>query len=81
MLSREPSPETSAVQADQITGLRSVFAELPPEQSRALVLAAIYGHTAAEISVLESIPLGTAKTRIRAGLGKVCRACSERRLR
>jgi RNA polymerase sigma-70 factor (ECF subfamily) len=71
MLSSEPSPEASAEVSSEINGLRAAFADLPHEQRRALVLAAIYGRTAAEISVIESIPLGTAKTRIRAGLGKV----------
>ena len=45
--------------------------QVPPEQARALLLAAFYGHTAEEISVSEGIPLGTAKTRIRLGLRKV----------
>jgi RNA polymerase sigma-70 factor (ECF subfamily) len=71
MLSGEPAPEASAEVSSEIDGLRAAFADLPHEQRRALVLAAIYGRTAAEISVIESIPLGTAKTRIRAGLGKV----------
>jgi RNA polymerase sigma-70 factor (ECF subfamily) len=71
MLSGEPAPEASAEVRSEINGLRAAFAGLPQEQRRALVLAAIYGRTAAEISVIESIPLGTAKTRIRAGLGKV----------
>jgi RNA polymerase sigma-70 factor (ECF subfamily) len=35
------------------------------------VLAYFYGMTAAEISEREAIPLGTAKTRIRAGLTKL----------
>jgi RNA polymerase sigma factor (sigma-70 family) len=44
---------------------------LPDEQRRAVVLASLYSRTAAEISEIESIPLGTAKTRIRAGLLKL----------
>ena len=44
---------------------------LPPEQARAVVLALIGGRTAAEVSVHEGIPLGTAKTRIRTGLRRV----------
>ena len=44
---------------------------IPHEQRRAVLLAAINGHTAQEVSEIESIPLGTAKTRIRAGLLKL----------
>jgi RNA polymerase sigma factor (sigma-70 family) len=44
---------------------------LPVEQRRAIILAALYGRTAEEVSVSENIPLGTAKTRIRAGLQKL----------
>ena len=44
---------------------------LPPEQARAVVLAVIGGRTAAEVSAVEHIPLGTAKTRIRTGLRRV----------
>jgi DNA-directed RNA polymerase specialized sigma24 family protein len=50
--------------------MSEALATLPPEQSRAVVLAAVYGYTAAEVSKAESIPLGTAKTRIRLGLLK-----------
>ena len=41
------------------------------ERARAVVLAVIGGCTAAEISRRESIPLGTAKSRIRIGLEKL----------
>ena len=43
----------------------------PTDQRRALVLAAIGGRTAKEISESEGIPLGTAKTRIRSGMLKL----------
>ena len=49
----------------------AAFEQIPREQGRAVMLAALYGHTAQEVSDLESIPLGTAKTRIRAGLLKL----------
>jgi RNA polymerase sigma factor (sigma-70 family) len=65
-LSREPAPE-----------VRRALAVLPVEQQRALVLAAVYGKTAAEISASESIPLGTAKTRIRAGMTKLRAALAD----
>jgi len=38
---------------------------LPRAQRQALLLSAFFGQTAAEVSRLEQIPLGTAKTRIR----------------
>lgn len=41
---------------------------LSSEQQRAVVMASLHGRTAAEIADIEGIPLGTAKTRIRAGL-------------
>jgi RNA polymerase sigma factor (sigma-70 family) len=69
--SAEPSPEDSATVDDSVSRLRVVLERLAPEQRRALLLAAFYGRTAAEISAQESIPLGTAKTRIRTALGKV----------
>lgn len=44
---------------------------LPPEQARAVVLAVVAGCTATEVSAREHIPVGTAKTRLRAGLIKL----------
>ena len=41
---------------------------MPEEQRRALLLAALFGYTAREISAIEEIPLGTAKTRIRTAM-------------
>jgi RNA polymerase sigma-70 factor (ECF subfamily) len=46
---------------------------LRPEQRRCVVLASMHGRTAQEISEIEGIPLGTAKTRLRAGLQKLRR--------
>jgi RNA polymerase sigma factor (sigma-70 family) len=48
--------------------LRGLLAGLPPQQRRAIVLAAYFGRTAKEISELDGTPLGTVKTRIRAAL-------------
>jgi RNA polymerase sigma-70 factor (ECF subfamily) len=58
--------------------LRESLAEVPGEQRRALLLAALFGYTAREIGALEEIPLGTAKTRIRAGMQKLGAAQRER---
>jgi RNA polymerase sigma-70 factor (ECF subfamily) len=65
------SPTTSVVARDEETRLRAAISRLPDDQRRALVLAAIGGRTAKEISECEGIPLGTAKTRIRAGMIKL----------
>ena len=46
----------------------ALLARLPPPQRRALVLAVYFGRTAREIAELEHVPLGTAKTRIRAAM-------------
>lgn len=64
-------PDEQAEGSDLRGRLAAALASLPPEQSRALVLAAVYGYTAAEVSRAESIPLGTAKTRIRRGLQRL----------
>lgn len=71
------TPADAAVDGDAAGRLRAVIATLPAEQRRALVLARFYGQTAQEISVSEQIPLGTAKTRIRAGMVKLRAAITE----
>jgi RNA polymerase sigma-70 factor (ECF subfamily) len=64
-------PEQRAMVAESVAELRDAVAALPEAQARALVLAGIHGFTAREIADLEQIPLGTAKTRIRAAMGKL----------
>lgn len=59
---------------DAASRLRGALARLPVEQQRAVVLAGLYGHTASEVAATESIPVGTAKTRIRAGMQKLTTA-------
>jgi RNA polymerase sigma factor (sigma-70 family) len=51
--------------------IRAALATLPAEQQRAVLLASFFGYTAREISEMDAIPLGTAKTRIRSGLLKL----------
>ena len=72
------SPEASAETNADMGVLRAALGDLPPEQRQALLLAALCGRTAKEISDSEGIPLGTAKTRIRAGLQKVRTSMSTR---
>jgi RNA polymerase sigma-70 factor (ECF subfamily) len=53
------------------TSILRALESIPSDQRRAVVLSSLYGRTALEISEIESIPLGTSKTRIRAGLSKL----------
>lgn len=71
-------PEARAVAADAGGDLRRALESLAPEQARTVVLAALYGMSAAQIAESESIPLGTAKTRLRAGLTKLHRSILRR---
>jgi RNA polymerase sigma-70 factor (ECF subfamily) len=72
-------PEALAEVSADVRDVRAALAELPQEQRQAVVLAALCGRTAKEISESESIPLGTAKTRIRTGLMKVRATMAARR--
>ncbi|MHB1509411.1 MAG: RNA polymerase sigma factor [Acidimicrobiales bacterium] len=67
----DATPEDQAERGDVSAHARKALAGVPADQRRALVLSAFYGLTAQEIATQERIPLGTAKTRIRAGLAKV----------
>jgi RNA polymerase sigma-70 factor (ECF subfamily) len=64
-------PADVVVLGADVDQLRVALAALPGEQQRAIVLAGIWGMTGREIAEREQIPLGTAKTRIRAGLRRV----------
>jgi RNA polymerase sigma-70 factor (ECF subfamily) len=66
--SGEHNPEDSVRRGDIRQVVHTALDVLPEEQRRAVVLAAVYGRTALEISEAEGIPLGTAKTRIRTAL-------------
>lgn len=70
-------PQQAAVDADQLGRLGVELAGLPVGQQRAVLLATLAGRTAREIAAIEGIPLGTAKTRIRAGLRRLRAAVSE----
>jgi RNA polymerase sigma-70 factor (ECF subfamily) len=64
----ERGPADLALLHSETERLRAAIGHLPPDQARALVLAAFFGRTAQEIADSESIPLGTAKTRIRTAM-------------
>ena len=57
--------DVPALDASDTEQVRSAVASLPEAQRRAILLAVVGGRTAAEVAEAESIPLGTAKTRIR----------------
>ena len=63
-----PSPDGDV--ADRLQ-LRGAMSHLPPEQRRAVLLAAFFGYTAREIGEMDGVPVGTVKTRIRSGMGKL----------
>ena len=63
--------EASVEAQVELGRVRLALAGLSEGQRRALLLAAVCGRTAKEISEAEGIPLGTAKTRIRSGLLKL----------
>jgi RNA polymerase sigma-70 factor (ECF subfamily) len=65
------TPEQWALADEASSQLRAAVGRLPREQARALVMAGIYGMTAQQIAEAERIPLGTAKTRIRAAMAKL----------
>ena len=65
------SPAATAETQAEVARVRLALAGLSEGQRRALLLAALCGRTAKEISEVEGIPVGTAKTRIRSGLLKL----------
>ncbi len=65
------SPADEGPPPDERERVRGAIAELPPEQRRALFLAAYLGRTAKEIGELEGLPLGTVKSRIRTAMLKL----------
>jgi RNA polymerase sigma-70 factor (ECF subfamily) len=65
------TPEQWALADEAASRIRAAVADLPRQQARAVVMAGIYGMTARQISEIEGIPLGTAKTRIRTAMAKL----------
>ena len=63
-----PGPEAQALLGDESGRAVAALRDLPEDQRRALVLAALGGRTAREIGEIDGVPLGTAKTRVRAAL-------------
>ncbi|WP_166355830.1 RNA polymerase sigma factor [Phytoactinopolyspora limicola] len=68
---RAPDPAMSTLHRVEAERAIERLRALSPDQARAVVLAVLGGCTAAQVSEYENIPLGTAKTRIRAGLQRL----------
>ena len=75
-ISTQVNLEDESAQRQAIAKIRTVLAQLPQEQRRALEMAFFEGMTHVEIAAKTGEPLGTIKTRIRAGLMAVRRAFS-----
>ena len=71
----EPSDERTALDdlydGERVSAVRSAIETLPGEQKRAIHLAFIQGMTHEQIAEDLDLPLGTVKSRIRYGLGKL----------
>ncbi len=66
--SGERGPDELAVISTDVERLQEAIATLPVEQRRAIVLVGVLGLSGREVADHEGIPLGTAKTRIRAAM-------------
>jgi RNA polymerase sigma-70 factor (ECF subfamily) len=66
-----PEPADAAWRNYQASALHSAFGELAPPQREALSLAFFDGLTHEQVAARLEVPLGTAKTRIRAGLQRL----------
>ena len=64
-------PAVEAERADDAAAVREAVSTLPQPQREAVVLAYWGGLTAEQIADRTGIPLGTAKSRLRLGLGKL----------
>jgi RNA polymerase sigma factor (sigma-70 family) len=64
-------PERRVLANETSTQLRTALATLPPEQARAVVMAAVHGLTSREIAAAENVPVGTAKSRICTAMAKL----------
>jgi len=71
LVSNERDPDEIAFTSDDVARAKAALRTIPMEQRRVIVLATMFGRTAAEIAVMEAIPLGTAKSRLRLGMARL----------
>lgn len=67
----DPLPDEALFRVEQDSAVRAALAELPDAQRSALRLAFFDGLTHEQVADRLELPLGTAKTRIRAGMHKM----------
>jgi RNA polymerase sigma-70 factor, ECF subfamily len=70
--------DEEAIRAERAEAVRAALAELPEEQRQVLVLAYLDGMSQSEIAAAKNQPLGTVKTRTRAGLKRLSEALRSR---
>ena len=63
--------DEEAIRAERAEAVRGALGELPEEQRQVLLLAYLEGMSQSEIAAAKNQPLGTVKTRTRAGLKKL----------
>jgi len=69
--SPEPAPDEELSERERGERVRSVMAELPPEQTEVVTLAFIQGLSHSEIAARLGLPLGTVKSRMRLAYQKI----------
>jgi RNA polymerase sigma-70 factor (ECF subfamily) len=70
--------DEEAIRAERAEAVRDALGELPEEQRQVLLLAYLEGMSQSEIAAAKNQPLGTVKTRTRAGLKKLSEALRAR---
>ncbi len=75
-----PSPCDLATDAEGANAVRAAVRLLPEVQRRVIELAYFHGLTCREIALVDGIPEGTAKSRLRLALGKLSTALDRRSL-
>jgi RNA polymerase sigma-70 factor (ECF subfamily) len=70
--------DEDAIRAERAEAVRGALGELPEEQRQVLVLAYLEGMSQSEIAAAKNQPLGTVKTRTRAGLKKLSESLRSR---